>query len=366
VLTLPPSQTAVALLEFALHVYVDTPLLELNVASSPHLWAILKGASRMAAEVWAEVSHAGNMSQLQEQIVTTMLDLVTVYFKDLFPDIDMVSAEIEAGRLYIQEHVVMIAKPTPTTAAASKRKNSSFLTLAKFANVTMGGKSSSGGREAGSYPAVLEKAERAALVIAEEGAPVVPCTPAGRQSRGTKEGSFLDDSDAFSEQAQVDLMSKNKTAYLEVVMNALSKSKRTQAALDKKGTPPSFAPPPPLPHPPLFCADVVFCELVEAVEKLTDPDNVEYLEAATGEDFANMSAAVDETTLADVCTKILAFLGEKYFLVAILVLTVVGCATTVTSIVQVCKQSEHSASTARAKRAQRERSEHSASEASTA
>ena len=84
-LTLPPSQTAVALLEFALHVYVDTPLLELNVASSPHLWAILKGASRMAAEVWAEVSHAGNMSQLQEQIVTTMLDLVTVYFKDLSP-----------------------------------------------------------------------------------------------------------------------------------------------------------------------------------------------------------------------------------------------------------------------------------------
>ena len=251
------------------------------------------------------------MTQLQERLLCAALDLITLFFKDVFSAVELPTATILAARVQIKDSVGYMSRPVAQSPVQERGGETAWSKLARKASVTLGKPTK--GAVMGRYSSVKARIERCVAALADEHEEVGTFTPRTNSPGG---GAAYDDEEEESDctaESQIQLMKDSKPAYLEIVMKALRKSKLTAAALDAK--------------------DREFVEMVEAVEKLTDPDDLEYCEAATGE---NMAAGDDEeskVTLRDCCVRILDVLGSKNFLFLILFLTLLGTCTTIISMV---------------------------------
>ena len=279
-----------ALISFTNYVYVDTPLIDQQLADSKDMWGILVVASNLATSCWKEIAQGEDVSDLQDDIMYASLNLLSSFFKDVY-NASQATRRIMAAVNLIKDDMKFITRPndfssgalTPFKAEVCNRS----VTLATMVQNAF----AEDGEETGHFR-----------------------IGAGGPSDGARPTSFVSTveiANPYSSDSLKRLMMIDKQKYMELVMDSFGKSELAKAAMAKK--------------------DIEFITLIEDVEARTDPDDIEYLEAGSGQSLSNLDD--DESwwsrlTFHNVCEWTLDMILGSKMLAVILTLTLVAAVAT--------------------------------------
>jgi hypothetical protein len=279
-----------ALINFTNYVYVDTPLIDQQLSDSKDMWGILVVASNLATSCWKEISQEEDATVLQDDVMCACLSLLNAFFKDVY-SASQATKRIMAAVNLIKDDMKFITRPNDFNAGAmtpfkadvcNRSVNIAQLVMNTFVEE---------GENTGHFQ----------LGVGNSGA------------RPTSFVSTVEEEDQYSANSLKKLMRSDKQKYMLMVMEAFGKSALAKEAMAKK--------------------DTEFVSLLESVEDRTDPENLEYLEAASGQslnvDDDNDRPWWRKVTVHSLCERTLAVILGSKMLAIILSLTLVAAIATI-------------------------------------
>lgn len=251
------------LLEFTKHVYVETPLRDSLLAESRDMWSILVIASKLATSTWKETQRTlieGAMSEVfvrestnsnvtsnSPLLLFACLDLLRSFFKTTFTK-DSMSKRIENDVKLIENAVEFLANINFEPSDRDQSKDTLGISNQEIVD------------------RVKYLADDILGILQAEGAEVVeeivePVMPMIRRREKQEESADAVGTN-FGEGTMKKMMTEDFPQYLKICMSGLKNSDRAIEAMSKK--------------------EQQYLSTLEAVEKMTDPKDLEYLQAASG------------------------------------------------------------------------------------
>ena len=295
-----------ALIQFAHFVYVDTPLVENELAESKELWSLLVLASKLVKETWKaiELKRAAQNGEMpvvtsdEKELVLSSLTFLHSFFGTMFND-QMTGQRIIKAKDIIKNDMNYVTKSKLSVAGG--RGGEFVVACTNFCDKILcrvvGEEDSKENRGHFRPGGATEKATATATATAakEEG-------EGNSYDYDEVEGEGME----MKNREYVKLMAEDKQLHLTKMMQLLAESDDVQSALAKK--------------------DNEFLERLEDVENLTDPENPEWVEALTGFKLNKEDHNSQKTPKVEV---LLNFLLGKSVLFFILTLVAIAAAATI-------------------------------------
>jgi len=283
-----------ALLQFALYVYVDTPLMEQAAAESAEMWSVLVAASIMAINSYDPDTPRSYLKP-DEELLAAAFSLITVFFREIYNS-DMDGVHIRNGRRLIKDNMDALFLKIQRGASMSPRKSTGRRMSRRMSNSF--GSAAELAAKPGSLSMISNMCQKVCSLLSDGDEAAVAFDP--KQALADDDDELIADVPLTQEELKM-LMKTDLQGYCDEVMKVLQNSKPVKAALDAK--------------------DDQFVALMENCEAMTDPENRDYLEAATGITQSVKSEKEKKMTFSDVCFVYLEFLGGMGVLAVILFLT---------------------------------------------
>jgi hypothetical protein len=284
----------IALLEVAKFVYIDTPLIEQASVESKEMWDVLTAAGNIVANVF----DPDNFKKSHELVILAAFEVISVFFKDIWNEDISQTTHITNGRTLIKDIIEAFSRSLESRRSASSvglRKSSITRRRSSV------GSFSDDLSAPGNMSVVSIMAGKTLSYMSDGNESVASFNPAASALLAAEDEDDVDR--PLTRDELKELMQTDFQGYYNAAIDLLSKSPRVSQALVKK--------------------DQEFVALMESCESLTDPDNPDYLEAATGISASSISTddEKEKKGFVDYCRLYLDFLGGMQVLAVILLLT---------------------------------------------